>query len=201
MSGGKVESEPRYHVSAGDWAIRVFSRTWRLVKARGARPFGRLGRTPLLDERLLTSPAATINKTGKGAVAYVPFDVFRFFGACHYPMVRQFVGELTRALAGRLAIRVEAPTCVDVVLRRKAGKTVVHLINRASGIPNAPNAGAVDEIPPVGPVRLELKLPERPASVKLAFEKGDLDWRYAARDGKAVAALDKVHIHAAIVVE
>ena len=200
VSGGKVESEPRYHISAGDWATRVFSRTWRLVKPRAAKPFGRLGRTPLLDERLVPSPAATINRVGKGTVAYVPFDVFRFFGGAHYPMVRRFVGELTRALAGRLDIRVEAPTCVDVVLREKAGKTIIHLINRASGVPNGPNNGAVEEIPPVGPVTVELKLPKRPASVKLAFEKGNFNWKYVARGGRLVATVDKVHIHAAIVV-
>jgi hypothetical protein len=178
----------------------VFSRTWRLVKPRAAKPFGTLGRTPLLDERLLSSPAATINKVGKGAVAYVPFDVFRFFSGAHYPMVRRFVGELTRALAGRLDVQVEAPTCVDVVLRRKAGKTIVHLINRASGIANRPNDGAVDEIPTVGPVTVELRLPKRPASVERAFEDGDLSWKYVRRDRKVVATLDKVHIHTAIVV-
>jgi hypothetical protein len=200
VSGGRAEKDAGYHVSAGDWATRVHSRTWRLVKARAAKPFGRLGRTPLTDERLLSSPAATINRVGKGAVAYVPFDVFRFFGGCRYPMVRRFVGELTRALAGRLGIHVEAPTCIDVVLRRKAGRTIVHLINRSSGIPNSPNSGAVDEVPAVGPVRVEMKLQRRPAKVALAFEKGALDWRYDARGEKGLFTVDRVLIHAAIVV-
>ncbi|MCK4374685.1 MAG: hypothetical protein KAX19_05125, partial [Candidatus Brocadiae bacterium] len=200
VRGGKVESEASYHVSAGGGSVRVFSTAWRMVKTGAARAFGRLGKTPLLEERLLRSPAATLNKVGKGVVAYVPFDVFRFFGACRYPMVRQFVGELTHALAGEMAIRVEAPTCVDVVLRKKADRTIVHLINRASGIPNRPNDGTVDEVPPVGPVTVEVKLPKRPASVSLALEESDFDWKYVARRGKAVATLDKVHIHAAIVV-
>ncbi len=200
VSGGKVEREASYHVSAGDGSVRAFSAAWRMVKPRAAKPFGRLGKTPLLEERLLRGPAATLNKVGKGAVAYVPFDVFRFFAECRYPMVRQFVGELTHALAGEMAIRVDAPTCVDVVLRRKAGRTIIHLINRASGIPNRPNDGTVDEVPPVGPVTVEVKLPKRPASVSLAFEESDFDWKYVARRGKAVATVDKVHIHAAIVV-
>ncbi len=200
VGGGSVARDPRYNISAGDWATRVHSATWRLVEPKEARLFGSLGTTPLLDERLSDSPAATINKIGKGAVAYVPFDVFRFFAEVHYPMVRRFVGELTRVLVGRLPLRVEAPTCIDVVLRRKAGRTIIHLINRASGIPSSPNDGAVDEIPEVGPVRVELKLAKRPASVKPAFEQGGFSWKYDTRAGKAFATLDKVHIHAAVVV-
>jgi hypothetical protein len=203
VSGGKVESDASYHVSAGDGSVPVFSGAWRMVKPRAAKPFGRLGRTPLLDERLLPSPPATINKVGKGTVAYVPFGVFRFFHGCRYPMVRQFIGELTRAMAGRLAIHVEGPTCVDVVLRRKDGKSVIHLINRASGIPNRPNDGTVDEIPPVGPVRVEVRVAQRPPNPHLAFERGPFEWTYAAgrRGGKVTATVAQVHIHCAVVVE
>ena len=89
---------------------------------------------------------------------------------------------------------------MDVVLRRKAGRTIIHLINRASGIPNRPNDGTVDEIPPVGPVTVEVRLPKRPASVSLAFEESDFDWNYVARRGKLVATVDRVHIHAAVVI-
>jgi hypothetical protein len=202
LGAGSVEvaNDPRYHVSAGKGSTRVHSRTWRMLEPGAARPFGRLGSTPLLDERLAASPAAVINRVGKGDVAYVPFDVFRFFAECHYPMVRLFVGELTRKLAGRLPIRVEAPTCVDVVLRRKGPWTVVHLINRSSGIPSGPNDGAVDEIPRVGPLTVEMKLARRPGSVSLAFEKGGFRWKWLPREGRLVAVLDSVHIHAAVVV-
>ncbi len=201
VKSGKVERDAAYHVSAGDGSLPVFSAAWRLVKATAAQPFGRLGRTPLLGERLLTNPAATVNAAGKGAVAYVPFDVFRFFCERRYPMARQFVRELTQALAGEMAIRVDAPTCVDAVLRKKGGKIIIHLINRASGIPNRPNDPTVDEIPPVGPVKLEVTLPQKPSAVRLAFEEGNLDWKYASRGGKVVATVPRVHIHAAVVVE
>lgn len=203
VNGGKVENEASYHVSAGDGSVRAFSATWRLVKPGEAKAFGRLGKTPLLEERLLSSPAATLNKVGKGVVAYVPFDVFRFFGGCRYPMVRQFVGELTQALAGEMAIRVEAPTCVDVVLRKKGGKSIIHLINRASGIPNRPNDGTVDEVPPVGPVRIEMRVAQKPQKVSLAFENGAFEWKYVARrrGGTIIATVAQVHIHCAVVIE
>ena len=47
--------------------------------------------------------------------------------------------------AGKLPIRVEALLCVDAVLRR-GKRLLVHLINRASSIPNRPNDGSVDQI-------------------------------------------------------
>jgi hypothetical protein len=38
------------------------------------------------------------------------------------------------------------------------------LLNRASGIPNLPNNGAIDEIPPVGPITVRMRLPVKGAS-------------------------------------
>jgi hypothetical protein len=203
VSGGTVEKDVRYHVAAADGSVPVFSEQWRLVRPTKARALGRLGTTPLLDQRLLACPPATLSKVGKGVVAYVPFSVFRFFDAHRYPLVRTFVGQLARALAGRQAIHVEGPACVDVVLRRKGGKSIIHLINRASGIPNSPNAAAVDEIPAVGPVRVEMRVAQRPRKAGLAFGDGAFEWKYVAgrRGGKVIATVAQVHIHCAVVIE
>jgi len=203
VSRGRIERDAVYHVPAADGSVPVFSEQWRLLRATSARPLGRLGTSPLLDERLLPNPAATINRVGKGAVAYVPFNVFRFFEAYRYPLVREFVGAVAHALAGRLDIDVQAPACVDVVLRTKGGKSIIHLINRASGIPNRPNDGTVDEVPAVGPVTVRVRLPEEPTDVSLAFEPGPFDWRYVPgrRGGTLVATVAQVHIHCALVVE
>jgi hypothetical protein len=203
VKGGTVQHDVTYHVPAADGSVPVFSEHWRLAGPTSARAVGRLGTTPLLDDRLLAYPAATLNKVGKGTVAYIPFNVFRFFNRRRYPLVRAFVGELTRALTGRQAIHVEGPTCVDVVLRQKGGKSIIHLINRASGIPNKPNDVTVDEIPAVGPVRVEVQAARKPQRVSLAFEDGAFDWKYVAgkQGGKVVATVAQVHIHCAVVIE
>jgi len=203
VSSRKVEQDVVHHVPAADGSVPVFSSQWRLVKPTKAKALGRLGTSPLPDERLLSYPAATLNKVGKGAVAYVPFKVFRFFAALRYPLVRTFIGELTRALVGKQAIHVEAPACVDVVLRAKDGKALVHLINRASGTPNVPNDGSVDEIAPVGPVSVDVRVAQKPRKVRLAFENGALDWKYVAgrRGGNITATVAQVHIHCALVIE
>jgi hypothetical protein len=203
VSRGTVEQNATYHVPAADGSVPIFSEHWRLVRPTSARAVGCLGTTPLLDERLLTCPAATLKRVGKGAVAYIPFNVFRFFDRRRYPLVRAFVGELTRALAGRQAIHVEGPTCVDVVLRKKGGKSIIHLINRASGIPNRPDDGTVDEIPAVGPVTVEMRVAQKPRKASLAFENGAFEWKYVAdtRGGRVIATVTQVHIHCAVVIE
>jgi hypothetical protein len=203
VTKGKVAEDVSLNVSAADGACPVQSARWRLLKAKGGEPFGRLGRTSLLDDRLLPSPASVINRVGRGRVAYLPFDAFRFFADRRYPLLRAFVGEVARKLAGPMAIEVEAPTCVDVVLRKKAGKTIVHLINRASGIPNCPSDGTVDEIPEVGPITVRMRAREAPRSVELAFEDHEFARhnRKVGRSSTVVATLDRVHIHAAVVVE
>jgi hypothetical protein len=200
---GTVEEEATYHVPAADGSVPVFSEHWRLVRPTTAKGFGRLGTSPLMDDRLLPCPAATLNKAGRGVVAYVPFNVFRFFDRHRYPLVRAFVGEVTRALAGRQSIHVEGPTCVDVVLRKKGGRSIVHLINRASGIPNRPNDGTVDEVPAVGPVWVEVRIARGPRKVSLAFEKAAFQWKYLAgrRGGKLIATVGQVHVHCAVVIE
>ena len=77
-------------------------------------------------------------------------------------------------------------------------RTIVHLVNRASGIPNQPGNGAVDEIPPVGPVRITIRRADAPASVEAALERGKVAWQY--RRGRLTVDLPYVHIHEAIVV-
>jgi len=200
---GKMQEDQTYHVPAADGSFAAWSQTWHLTGATKASVMGKLATTPLLDDRLLPQGAAFLNRVGRGAVAYIPFDVFHFFQYNHYPLCRAFLGELMRILVGKLPITVQAPTCVDVVLRRKGSRSLVHLINRVSGIPNLPHDGTVDEIPAVGPIQVDMQLMRRPKSVRLAFEKAPLEWRYHAgkRGGKLVARLERVDIHAALVVE
>lgn len=198
VNSAQTEEKKNYHLSVSDGAVPVYSEVWRMIEPTSAQPFGTLGTTPLLDERLLLYPAAAINNVGSGRVAYIPYSLFKAFAHAHYPMVRQFVGELAQALAGKMPIRVIAPVCVDVVLRRKNDQTLVHLVNRASGIANQPNDGAIDEIPFVGPITVQIDLPRAPESIRLAFEDAGFNWRY---DGETLTAtLDRLHIHAAVVI-
>lgn len=200
VTAGQVVEKAAYTAPAQDGAVPIFSTPWRLLEPTTARGLGVIGETQLTNEQLLPHAAATLQRVGKGAVAYIPCGVFRDFTRSRYPMTRTFIHDVMRALAGKsLHINVQAPVCVDVVLRRKGNKSLVHLINRSSGIPNLPNNGVIDDIPPTGPVTITMKLPEPPKKVSLAFEKTPLQWKYA--DGRLTVEVAAVHIHAAVVVE
>ena len=198
VRAGKLAEKATFHVPAADGSVPLFSEKWRLLEVTEARSLASLGRTPLLKDLLLANPAATIHQVGRGSVIYVPAAVFRDFERNRYPLTRVFIGTLVRRLAGRLDIEVHAPLCVDVTLRRKNGNIIIHLVNRASGIPNHPNNGVIDEIPRVGPVTITVKTRQKPKSVSLAFEQATLRWKHA--DGKLTVTVPEVHIHAAVVV-
>ncbi len=210
VTKGRLVRQATYQIPAADGTVPLYSETWRLLRRRKAdssMPLGSwkllddksLGSSPLLDDKLLPHPAVTVNRVGRGAVAYVPADVFHDFQRNRYPLTRAFVGDVVRALAGRLDVAVKSPICVDVVLRRKGEKSIIHLINRSSGIPNQPENGAIDDIPTVGPVTVTMKVPRKPEKVSLAFEKGPLEWKHRA--GKITVTVPAVHVHAAVVVE
>jgi len=198
VTKGQIEKQGTYHIPAADGAVPLFSDPWRLVKPTTAQPIGRLGCSLLLDDKLVPHPAATINRVGRGAVAYIPAAIFRDFHHNRYPLTRVFVGAVVRKLAGRFGIEVAAPVCVDVALRRKGGATIVHLVNRSSGIPNQPNNGGIDEIPPVGPITITLRRQARPTSVTVGLEAHPSTWKYTA--GKLTITLSRVTIHAAVIV-
>ncbi|MBD3344673.1 MAG: hypothetical protein GF401_06390 [Chitinivibrionales bacterium] len=189
-----------FYISTHDKSAPVYSSEWRMIKPqKQARPFGRIGKTPLVDEMLLPYPAASIRKYGKGAVAYIPSNLFKDFDHNHYIRIRKFIGILTAAVAGTLDYTVKAPSCIDIVLRKKKNLRIIHCINRSSGIANRPNDGAVDEIPPVGPITIKVRSPKRPQNVKIVFEKQPLNWSHK---GKTLSIeVPRIHIHAAVVIE
>jgi len=202
VSEGSTVKDSVFHLPAADGSTPVYSPIWRLVEPSGAATLRTLGETPLLDEYLLPQPGATLHRYGKGKVLYIPCDLFRDFAHKRYGLTRALIGELMRDLAGHMEIEVSAPACVDVILRRHGEQTIIHLINRVSGIPNQPNNCSIDEIPKVGPMTITWRRKTRPKHVRLAYEKGNLKSKFTAgRQGRLEMKLDLLHIHAAIVIE
>ncbi|MHB9033880.1 MAG: alpha-L-fucosidase [Anaerolineae bacterium] len=197
-----VEDKAQYMVPTAGGTVQLGSVKWRLLATTTGRALGLLGKTPLPDAELTSYPAAVINQAGRGQVLYVPMELFHFFQHTRYPMVREWLGELVAALAPRFSIRVKAPACVDVILRRKGQRTIIHLVNLAQEMPNFQNQAA--NIPPVGPVVIEYDAPELPQRVSLAYEDGALmrDYRTVqGGSGTLAIGVAQVGIHCAVVIE
>ncbi|MBD3419223.1 MAG: hypothetical protein GF398_03795 [Chitinivibrionales bacterium] len=201
---GSLENDTRYYVPAAKGCVPVYSAETRLCKQRkDAQGYGFLGTSPRVDERLTKYPAAIVNRVEAGAVVYIPYDIFKFFDRSHYILVRKFIGELTASVLGKLPITVSGPSCIDVVLRKRGRRRIIHLINRASGMANRPNDGAVDEIPCVGPAEIEMQLEQKPENVELVFENGSIAWKFIKKGNGGIlkATVSSIHIHTAVVVE
>ena len=191
-----TESDRSYAVESEDGDVPVYSNKWLMLEPDGAGVVGTLGDGCFLEGKDTGRPAAVLNRIGRGRLLYFPGGLFAEFFRNRYPLIRAYVGGLIRALAGRFPIEVNAPICVDVGLRRRGDDTIIHLVNRASGIPNQPNNGAIDQIPPVGPISVTVSLAHPPREVERLLEAGAIDWSYSR--GAARVTIPSVHIHTAI---
>ncbi len=185
-----------YHVPAAGAAVAAWSARWALAEPTTARPFGQLGRTPSRDEKLLPHAAAFHNRVGRGTVAWIPFGVFRDFERNRYPLLREFIRSVALPLTRGLPVTVQAPACIDVILRRRGSATIVHLVNRSTGIPTLPNTGIIDEISPAGPVRITVRRELAPRSIRAVFEEMKLTVT-RSRAGVRIT-VPSVRIHAAV---
>ncbi len=194
-----VEEEKTYFVASREGSFAAWSKRWGGLCPRRAKALGRLGTTGLTDAELTEYPGAVINRVGKGQVVYVPWDLFRFYRETRYPAARGWVGELVQALQPDLGLWVQAPAVVDVILRRKGRRRLVHLINRSTGLSLEPPARAVEEIPPVGPVEIEMRVESPPRKVWLAGDQAEFKWGWAK--GRLWARVEEVEIHCAVITE
>ena len=198
---GTVVEKETYAVAALDGAEPVHARAWRLTRPTDADLIAPLYRDTLLEAESETDyAAATLRSVGKGQVAYIPWDAFAAYAVLRYPLLRAFIAGVVKRLGGDKLVTVESPGCVDVVMRRKAGHPlIIHMINHASGVLNQPGVPGIDEVPPVGPLKFKINLPQRPAAVRLEFSDDEPVWQWD--NGSLSVTVPSVHIHAALVID
>lgn len=138
--------------------------------------------------------AATLSRFGTGRIAAIYGPAGTAFAQAHASSVRQFIGRV----AGRIfspMLTLEAPATVEATLRRKQGKLLLHLGN-CTAMQVAGDYATVDAVPPVGPLRISLRTPGKPAQVTLEPEGRVLVGTW--RNGVWTGTLDKLDIHAIV---
>jgi hypothetical protein len=104
-------------------------------------------------------PGLILNTTpSSGRVAFLPADIDRRFARDNFPDHANLLANLVRWLANdQIPLTVTGPGLVDCHLYRQPGKLILHLVNLTNaGTWRAP----VDELVPVGPLHIRVKLPE-----------------------------------------
>jgi hypothetical protein len=165
---GKPAKQPAY-LSAGE-VLGNATGVWQDIDPGPASVLQQ--RTPTYDTRKDARPAAVSARAGAGEIVMVPGPLGSLYAATHAEAIRRF----TRALVEprfKPLVRVDAPPPVEVVLRRKNGDLMVHLLN-TTGMQVAGDFATVDYVPPVGPVRLTLGA-EKPRAMTMEPEGLELN--------------------------
>jgi hypothetical protein len=151
-------------------------------------------RFPNFDSTREGIPAATLSGLGAGRIAAVYGPLGSVFAATHAAPARQFVRKVVEAIYTP-DLKLEAPPVIEAALRRKDGKTLLHLVNCA-GMQVAGDYAVSDYIPPTGPVSISLRLDRKPSRVTV--EPGGRVLKGEWKDGAWTGALDRVEIHAVV---
>jgi hypothetical protein len=113
------------------------------------------------------------------------------YAAGHIPQIRQFIQRVVEKVFTPM-VRVEGPPTLEVSLRRKQGRLLLHIIN-CTGMQVSGEYVAGDFIPPVGPVRITVKLPQRPPKVTLEPGGRVIAGEYA--NGEWTGTVERLEIH------
>jgi hypothetical protein len=111
-------------------------------------------------------PGLIVNeKSGAGRVAFLPADLDRRYARENLPDFATLLANLVRWTArDEIPLAIDGPGLIDAQLYRQSGRTILHLINLTNaGTWRAP----VEELIPVGPIRIRVKLPDGAAGRSL----------------------------------
>ena len=95
-------------------------------------------------------------------------------------------------------VKVNAPPYLDVVLRKKDNKLLIHLIN-LSRKQTSPNYSLIDHIPPIGPINIKVKMSKTPRNIYTVPSNEELN--YTSENNELKLNISKIKIHSIVVIE
>ncbi|MHB9133285.1 MAG: alpha-L-fucosidase [Armatimonadota bacterium] len=146
-------------------------------------------------------PAAVARTVGKGRMVHLCTDLFAQYKTLGDPQLLRWLREIIDDLQPTPFFRTDAPSWVDISLRKKEDRLLIHFVNGNPGRDIArlhSDDVWVDEIPVVGPYTGWIQLPAKPSSV--IIKPGDKPVEWSWEDGVLQFALPRLEIHACVVV-
>lgn len=138
--------------------------------------------------------AATLSRYGSGQIAAIYGPLGTVFAQTHAAPVRHFVKRVMSRLF-KPVVEVDAPPTVDVSLRRKNGKMLLHLAN-CTAMQVASDYATSDFVPVVGPLRVSISMPKKPTRVTLEPEGRALAGQW--KNGVWTGTVDRLHVHSIV---
>jgi len=153
---------------------------------------------PSKDTRKDRIIASSVNKYGNGMIGAIYVPLGASFYESHAPVLRKAFKKMINRLFPSPMVELDAPNCIDVAIRKKDGKLLIHLSN-TSGMQISPRYAIIDYIPPVLGIKMSVRLDAKPRSAEWAYGGNSKDMRY--ENGKLTLVLDKLEIHDALVID
>ena len=145
-------------------------------------------------------PAATVRRLGKGLAVHIGTSLFARYYEVGDPQIRHWLARILAVLQPEPLFETDAPSWIDVSLRRKDDDLIVHFVSQNPGRDVARLNGNdywPDELPEVGPYACRLRLAQKPEGVTLVPGNQALPFQWA--DGVLTFECPRFRIHAAVV--
>jgi hypothetical protein len=147
-----------------------------------------------------TIPGLLIREQNGSRIAYLPADIDRRYEQGNIPDHGDLLANLVRwAAKENIPLEVKGPGLVDCHLYRQPGRLILHMVNLTSaGTWRIP----VEEMIPVGPITVRVKLPEGVRGQRLMFAVGTAKGTMASgKDGWAEFKVPSILDHEVVIVE
>jgi hypothetical protein len=192
---GEPASEARYLAHDG-WLAGVSTLVQKVTLGPTARAFGHLHTQD--DPRSPSQPAASITPSGKGRLGAVHFNLGDRYLNGRTPVARGFLDALVRELFPNPLVEVTGSHSVDVSVSRNHGKLLINLVNTA-GPHEQEKQFTFDDLPPVGPLDVLIRLAKQPRSI--TREPGGQRLRFEYRGGLVRTRVERLDVYDLLVVE
>ena len=194
LDGAPAANAARY-LGHNGWLAGHSTLTQKVKLGTGAKPFGKL--YPKDDPRLPSEPASSIAKLGAGKIAASYVNLGNRYLNARTTVARDFLAGLVRELFPQPMVEVSGSHSVDVSLGRNHGQLLVNLVNTA-GPHEQEKQYTFDDLPPVGPLQVKVRLPKKPKAMRL--EPAGQNLKFTWRDGMATVTVQKVDAYEIVVV-
>jgi hypothetical protein len=148
-------------------------------------------------------PLAVRLPHNKGSVVVCPGPIASAYASDSTPILRSLVLNLLEPLRPRMVTLEPENPAIEVVLRRKNGQILIHLIN-TEGAPVTGEFRHTGIVPSTGPIRIRIRLAEPPLNVFLEPDGSKLNGEYqpqGSTGGDWRGVLPDLHVHAILRIE
>ena len=145
--------------------------------------------------------AAITRKLGKGRVVHIGTEIFAKYRSLGDPQMLRWIREVVEFLQPKPLFATDAPSWVDVSMRRKGERLLIHFVNQNPGRDlarlNADDVWA-DEMPEIGPYSCAVRLARPPKSV--TAEPGGVALECEFAKGILRVQCPRFHIHTCVAI-